>query len=66
MPDKNTLPDQIHPDDPNQTGAGALAGGALGWLLSAVAVAVPGLGMLLASGPLMAILPQWARAAAGP
>ncbi len=36
--------------------AGVIAGGALGWLLGIGAIALPGLGMFLAAGPLMATL----------
>lgn len=45
-------------DDSGEAGTDTMAGGALGWVLSAGAAAVPGLGMFLAAGPLMAVLPR--------
>lgn len=36
--------------------AGAVAGGVLGWVVGIGALAIPGLGPLIAAGPLMAIL----------
>ena len=36
--------------------AGVVAGGTLGWLLGIGAIAIPGLGMFLAAGPIMAAL----------
>src|SRR5262245_60727397 len=37
-------------------GAGALMGGALGWLTGIGALAIPGLGPFIAAGPIMAAL----------
>jgi hypothetical protein len=37
-------------------GSGALAGGAMGWLLGIGAIAIPGLGPFIAAGPIMAAL----------
>lgn len=37
-------------------GAGAIVGGALGWLAGIGALAIPGLGPLIAAGPIMAAL----------
>ena len=37
-------------------GAGAVAGGALGWLVGIGALAIPGLGPFIAAGPIMAAL----------
>lgn len=37
-------------------GAGALAGGAFGWMLGIGALAIPGMGPLIAAGPIMAAL----------
>ena len=37
-------------------GTGALLGGALGWLAGIVALAIPGVGPLIAAGPILAML----------
>jgi hypothetical protein len=37
-------------------GAGALLGGALGWMVGIGSLAIPGLGPLIAAGPIMAAL----------
>src|SRR5688572_11535233 len=37
-------------------GTGALLGGALGWLVGVGALAIPGLGPLIAAGPILAAL----------
>jgi hypothetical protein len=42
-------------------GTGAVVGGALGWLVGIGALAIPGLGPLIAAGPLMAALGVWSR-----
>jgi hypothetical protein len=45
-------------------GAGALLGGALGWLSGAGMLAIPGLGVLIAAGPILATLSGAATGAA--
>lgn len=45
-------------------GAGAFLGGALGWLSGVGAIAMPGLGALIAAGPIVAALSGFAAGAA--
>src|SRR5580693_9381799 len=45
-------------------GGGALLGGALGWLVGIGALAIPGVGPLIAAGPIMAALAGAASGAA--
>jgi len=63
MPDESGVRDlghEKHSKAPEGTasgaGAGALVGGALGWLAGIGALAIPGVGPLVAAGPIMAAL----------
>ncbi len=63
MPDESGVRDmghEKHSKAPEGTstgaGAGALFGGALGWLAGIGALAIPGVGPLVAAGPIMAAL----------
>src|ERR1700746_2518632 len=46
-------------------GSGAVLGGALGWMVGIGALAIPGLGVFIAAGPIMAALAGAAGGAAG-
>jgi uncharacterized membrane protein len=72
MPDTTGVRDlghEMHTKAPEGTavgaGAGALLGGALGWLAGIGALAVPGVGPFIAAGPIMAALSGAAIGAAG-
>jgi hypothetical protein len=63
FPDKNATRDFAHEKSTKApegaatgAGAGGLLGGALGWLVGIGSLAVPGLGPLIAAGPLLAAL----------
>lgn len=63
MPDQEGIRDMAHEKHskaPEGTstgaGAGAVVGGALGWLTGTGALAIPGVGPFIAAGPLMAAL----------
>jgi hypothetical protein len=64
MPDRNSttkdLAHEIHTKAPEGiaagVGAGAVTGGVVGWLLGIGALAIPGVGPLLAAGPIVAAL----------
>ncbi|MBX9692310.1 MAG: hypothetical protein K2Z81_08005 [Cyanobacteria bacterium] len=71
MPDQSGVRDlghEKHSKAPEGTstgaGAGALVGGALGWLVGIGALAIPGIGPFVAAGPLMAALSGVALGAA--
>lgn len=72
MPDTTGVRDmghEKHSKAPEGTsvgaGAGAIAGGALGWLAGIGALAIPGVGPFVAAGPIMAALGGMAIGAAG-
>jgi len=71
MPDKSGVRDMGHEKhskapEGTSTGAagGAIVGGALGWLAGIGALAIPGVGPLVAAGPIMAALSGAAAGAA--
>lgn len=62
-PDRGGLRDMGHQDSTKApegavagAGTGALLGGALGWLVGVGALAIPGVGPLIAAGPILAAL----------
>src|SRR5471030_353288 len=72
MPDTTGVRDmghEKHSKAPEGTstgaGAGAIVGGALGWLAGIGALAIPGVGPFVAAGPIMAALSGAAIGAAG-
>jgi hypothetical protein len=72
MPDTTGVRDMGHekhrkaPEGPaTGAGAGAIVGGALGWLAGIGALAIPGAGPFIAAGPIMAALSGAAIGAAG-
>lgn len=72
MPDQDGIRDlghEMHSKAPEGTsagaGAGALLGGALGWLVGIGVLAIPGVGPFVGAGPLMAALSGVALGATG-
>lgn len=59
FPDKGTTRDfahEMHTKGPEGAAAGGVIGGALGWIAGIAALAIPGVGVFLAAGPVMVAL----------
>src|ERR1700687_2334779 len=72
FPDKQGTKDFAHEQNTKApegattgAGTGAVLGGALGWMVGIGALAIPGLGVFIAAGPIMAALAGAAGGAAG-